>query len=411
VRILMLAQWYPPILGGEELHVRTLARTLAARGHTVTVATLWHPGMPFEEVDGGVRVVRLKASVSRVPGLFADDRRRSLPPFPDPELALSLGRLARSFDPDVVHAHNWMIHSYLPVRATHRAPLVLTLHDFSLRCATKVLLNRGRNCSGPAFEKCLRCASAHYGAVKGPTTFIANLAGTAAEIRLVDRFVAVSRDVAVGNALGGVPHEVIPNFAVRPTAPAAGVDAYVDQLPDEPFILFVGALGRLKGLHVLLEAYRGLSDPPPLVLIGYPMPESVRLLGDLPSGVRLLGQWPPEAVPEAWRRAAFGVVPSICREACPTVVIEGMIAGRPVIGSRIGGIPDLIVDGETGLLVPPGDPLALRQAMAELIDDPQRARRMGAAADARGIGFEADEVVPRIEAVYRELVEAARSAA
>ena len=168
---------------------------------------------------------------------------------------------------------------------------------------------------------------------------------------------------------------------MRGQASSAELDLgpYLEQLPDEPFLLFVGALGRLKGLDVLLDAYRLLGDAPPLVVIGYPMRETDQILADPPPNVRVLGPWPPAAVNAAWDAALMGIVPSTCQEACPTVVIEAMRAGLPVVATRMGGIPDLVVDGETGLLVPPSDARALADAIARLVADPSEAARLGEA--------------------------------
>ncbi len=403
MRVLMLAQWYPPLLGGEELHVANLSAALASRGHEVTVATLHQPGLDRREETDGVAVERLSGTLQRMEGLFADPGRRSAAPIADPALTLELDRLVRRTRPDVMHAHNWMVHAALPIRAARGIPLVQTLHDFSLVCATKVLLRHGRNCSGPSPLKCLECSASHYGAVKGTITLTANWSDGLAQRRLVDLFLPVSRAVAEGNRLAALPHEVIPNFV--PDAAPADVDPspYLERLPDGPFFLFVGALGYLKGLEVLLDVAR--SDPalPPIVLIGYRMRETDALLRDLPAGVRFLGEWPYGAVQAAWHRSLAGVLPSICQEACPTVVIEAMRAGRPMVGSALGGMTDLIEDGRTGFLVPADDRHALRAALRRLSEDPDLVTRMGAAAAERARSFSASAVVPRVEAAYERV--------
>ena len=79
--------------------------------------------------------------------------------------------------------------------------------------------------------------------------------------------------------------------------------------------------------------------------------------------------------------------------------------GKPVIASRIGGLVDIVIDGETGFLVPPGDHQALREAMQSLLDDPVQRERMGNVAKQRIVEFQAKTVVPRIEQVYQELLE------
>lgn len=405
MKILMLAQWYPPLLGGEELHVRNLSVELAARGHQVTVATMAQPDLPDHESHDGVEVVRLRASVQRLAFLFPGERQ-SAPPIPDPELSIGIARVARRMRPDVMHAHNWMVHSALPVRAGRRTPLLLSLHDFSLVCATKVLIRRGANCSGPGPLKCLDCAANHYGAAKGAITAISNAVDALVERRTISAFIPVSNAVAQGNRLSGLPHRVIPNFVrSQPSSDNAEIASFVEQLPSEPYLLFVGALGRLKGLHVLLDAYRRLREAPPLVVIGYRMRETDELLADPPPNVRVLGAFPPAAVEAAWERAIMAIAPSTCQEACPTVVIEAMRAGIPVVATRIGGIPDLVVDGESGLLVPPDDAEALANAIGSLLADRAEASRLGDVGRARSSRFSADAVVPQIEAAYREVLE------
>lgn len=402
----MLAQWYPPILGGEELHVANLSRALTARGHEVTVATLRQQGLADEEMDGDVRVVRVAGALQRFEALFADSARRSAAPIPDPMLTLAINRVVSRFHPDVMHAHNWLVHAALPIRAARGIPLVQTLHDFSLVCAQKVLLRYGRACSGPGPLKCLTCTADHYGTLKGPITTISNWADGLAQRRLVDRFIPVSRAVAEGTGLTDERHEVIPNFVPDQTAGPPDPESYLSKLPAEPYFLFVGALGRLKGLEVLLRAYRADASLPPLALIGYRMRETDDLLQDLPGNVHVLGQWPHPAVQLAWGGAIAGLLPSICQEACPTVAIEAMRAGRPVIASRLGGSIDLVEDRGTGILVAPEDASDLLRAMRELAADPQLAATLGARARERSDGYTASTVVPRIESVYRSVTEA-----
>ena len=96
MRILLLSQFYPPVIGGEERHVRNLGAALAQRGHEVCVGTLRRPGSPDVEMDGAVRVHRLSGTLQRLSGLHVDSERRHAPPFPDPELMLALKRLVAS---------------------------------------------------------------------------------------------------------------------------------------------------------------------------------------------------------------------------------------------------------------------------------------------------------------------------
>lgn len=420
MRILMLAQFYPPVIGGEERHVRNLSIALARRGHDVTVATLWTPGCePAEEDEEGVKVVRLRGTLQRSSALFVETERRHAPPFPDPELVLGLSRLARRVKPDVVHAHNWMLHAFLPLKRRLGAPLVVTLHDYSLVCAKKSMMRAGAPCSGPGLVRCLICARGHYGAVKGGVTAVGAWVSGVYERSRVDRFLTVSRAVAEGNSLArfGVPFEVTPNFIPDDVADfPAGGDARMDELEEalsgQGYILFVGDLNRLKGAHVILEAYARLRAAPPLVMIGRRCEDTPK---EIPANVHIRHSWPHASIMRAWSRCLFGAAPSTWADPCPTVVMEAMACGKPVIASSIGGSPDLVDDGLTGLITPPGDVRALAAAMQTLIDDPALRRRMAEAGLRKVETFKAGAVTPRIERMYESLIqgrgaEAAREA-
>jgi glycosyltransferase involved in cell wall biosynthesis len=112
--------------------------------------------------------------------------------------------------------------------------------------------------------------------------------------------------------------------------------------------------------------------------------------------------WPHSAIMHAWRRSLFGVLPSVGPEACATVIIEAMASGKAVVASDIGGMPDLVDHGETGLLVPPGDARALAGAMQTLLQDRALLARLQATSLARVERLKARAVVGRIEQVYRD---------
>ena len=406
MRILMLSQFYPPVIGGEEQHVRTLSIELAARGHDVAVVTLQSPGLAEFEQDQGVRVYRIRSSIQRLPWLFSDSRRRFVPPFTDPEAMLALRRIIADEQPEIVHAHNWLVYSFLPLKAWSGAGLIVTLHNYNLACANWTLQYREAPCEGPGFMKCLGCAARYYGMAKGVPVALSNCVMSRIERGLVDMFLPVSQATAIGNGLvgSGLPFQVIPNFMPEDVGAPRDSDPYLAQLPGENFLLFVGALGRHKGLDVLLHAYAGLTNAPPLVLIGYSIPQWSISSVDCPANVFVFNDWPRSAVMEAWRRSIMALVPSIWPDPCPTVVMEAMAMGRPVVASSIGGIPDIVTDGETGFLVTPADERALRVAIERLLDDSALREQMGARARQRVVQFQASSVVPRIEQVYQEIL-------
>lgn len=405
MRVLMVTDFYYPYLGGVEQHVRSLSQELARRGHSVAVATQRAGAAQAElELDGDVRVYRIGSLAHRLTALFKHPARPWAPPVPDPAATAALARIVAAEKPEVVHGHDWLARSFLPLKPTSGVRFVVSLHYYTQSCAKKNLMYEDAPCSGPALAKCLRCGSGHYGGSKAGPVVLGNFALAAWERRAVDMFVAVSEATAVGNRItaGDVPYRIVPNFVTsHADVPGVDVTPYLAQLPAEPFLLFVGDLRRLKGVDVLLEAFTGLGTAPPLVLIGKAWPETPT---ELPPNVIVLRDWPNEAVREAWGRSLMGVVPSLWPEPFGIVVIEAMAAGRPVVGSRIGGIPDIVADGETGLLVPPADATALRGAIRRLLDDSDLRERMGQAAAERATLFDARHVVPQIESVYEAVL-------
>jgi glycosyltransferase involved in cell wall biosynthesis len=407
MRILMLSQFYPPIIGGGAIHVRSLSAELVLRGHDVSVVTLWHQDQAEFEVEMGVRIFRIRSSMRRAPWLFNDSGRQYAPPFPDPEVVLALRRIIALEKPEIVHAHNWLVYSFLPLKAWSRARLVVTLHNYDLACVRMTLLYHGSFCEGPGFTKCLNCATEYYGPAKGVPTALANWTLGLVRRGLVDMFLPVSQAAAEGNGLTGsrLPFRVVHNFlSTDVDKPEGDIESYLTQLPAGDFLLFVGALSRQKGIDVLLHAYAGLMNAPPLVLIGYDSPDWATLSIHCPANVFVFKNWPRYAVIQAWRRSNMALLPSVGPEPCPTVVMEAMSTGRPVIATRIGGLPELVDDGETGLLIRPGDPLELRQAIERLMANPNLRYRMGEAALHKVVAFQASSIVPRIEQIYEEVV-------
>lgn len=408
MRVLLLAQFLPPVSGGEERHVWNLARGLAARSHDVTLmgfATAEDPA-GADDVDG-VRVVRVRTAASRLPVLYSDPSRPHALPVPDPAVSRAIAdEIARSRI-DVVHAHNWIVNSALGPAAKAGVPVVMTLHDYSHVCATKRLMEFGRTlCPGPSPKRCYPCAVEHYGPANGVVTVTANAWEARRRARLLTEVAAVSsavaRAVAIppGNWLHGASlnARVISNFIPDEIV----VDEVAPTLPDAP-LLFAGDLTVDKGVQVLLDAYRMLESPPALVMVGRNGSEQP---WDFPPGVRWTGPVPHEEVIALFRSALAVVVPSVVADACPTVVLEAMAAGRPVVATTSGGIVDLVVDGRTGLLVPPGDAGALAGALTRILREPDTARAFGLAGWERSREFTVSALAERIEDMYRDAIAA-----
>ena len=229
MRILMVSQFFAPVRGGEERMVEDLSDELRARGHDVAVATT----TPTDRsAAGGLRVHRVSSLAGRLAGLHADQTRPHSPPFPDPESVISLRRILAAERPDVVHVHNWLVHSLVPALARRRPPLRL--------------------------DRSVPCASRQYGLAKGAVTAIGLRPSSAAVLRRVGMCLPISDAVAEGARLArrGVPFEVMPDLIPdRLVDPAGPGSPRVAGLPRGEYIAFAGDLIRDKGIHTLLHAH------------------------------------------------------------------------------------------------------------------------------------------------------------
>lgn len=267
-------------------------------------------------------------------GLVATLRRRPwriLPLFL--RLAYELRRAAR--DADLVHAH-WLASAAIARLAGK--PFVVTLH--------------GTPSAGLLSDASL--------ARKAPWLVRLLLRGARAVICVSEPLAQAMQEIGVEQA------RYIPN--------GVAVQTVRKREDERPFILFAGRLAREKGIPELVEATRGL----PLVVAGD---------GPLRSLVSdALGFVPHHELERLYERAAVVVLPSY-REGLPLCVLEAMAHGRPVVATRVGGIPQLVEDGRTGYLVEPGDPAGLRDALLRLLGDAELRARMGAAARDRVAGI------------------------
>jgi glycosyltransferase involved in cell wall biosynthesis len=195
----------------------------------------------------------------------------------------------------------------------------------------------------------------------------------AAGVFTMSEFVKASLVEDYGVAPGRV-HVVGAGPNVLPGAPAAPAR--------DPLVLFVGKSFVAKGGPELLDAFAALRRDHPrarLAIVSSACPTP------LPEGVKFHGLVSREAVGRLYAAATVFALPTL-REAFGLSILEAMAFGLPVVASRIEAIPEIVADGETGLLVPPRDAAALGQALAELVGDPARARQMGAAGRQRAVG-------------------------
>ena len=363
MRVVHVVQRFHPALGGAETHVRAVAAEQARRGWDVEVCASLAPGAPSEEHVDGVRVTRFAARHWR--GDYV------LPPWlPMPGLVEHVV----AAKPDVIHAHGYRFATIeAGAEAARRlgAPLVVTAHGFH-----------------PAQNALAAWSWRRYDAGRG-----------ARALRAAARCVAVAEhEVAEYVARGVDPArvDVVPNgLPARAFEPGDGAAFRKAHGLEGPLVLFLARLAPDKGV---LDLVRAAAEVPEATFAfcgrdGGEEERARRLAGP---NVRVLGA--VDDPRDAMAACDVFCVPSHY-EGHSIVLLEAMAQGCCIVTTRAGGNPDAI--GDAGALVPPRDPAALAASLRRLLADPAERARLGAAAKARAAGLRWENVLDRLEEVYR----------
>ena len=375
MRVVVVSGIWPPDPGGPASHAPALADFLAGRGHAVEVVTTadrppaqrsYPVRWASRRLPVGVRHLRcaalVRSSAARSDVVYATSMVR--------RAALGSG-LARR--PLVVK----LVSDEVFERARRSGRFTGTLDEFQ-----RVGGARDR------FLRATRTAALKQAAhVFCPSVYL--------------------RGVALGWGLDGARVSVLPNPAPEiPVLPAReelrgelGLDGQV--------LAFAGRLGPQKGLDVALEALAGVPDV--TLAIAGDGPDRAALERraqdlDLGDRARFLGPLPREGVLRLFRAADASLLPSAW-ENFPHTVVEALAVGTPVIATRVGGVPEVVRDGENGLLVPAGDPDALAAAIRRFFGEDGLRRGLAEAAASSVASYTEEAVFARIE---EALVEAAR---
>jgi len=378
----LAANKYYFVKGGAERYFFELQRILEEHGHSVipfamagdrNEATPWSSYFvshePFE--DGAPVLARLGAA-GRV--LYSWEARRRIE---------SLVDKAR---PDVAHLHN-IAHQLSPSiihgLKSRGIPVVQTLHDYKLVCPNYQMFVDGQTCERcdsfryyeAVVHRCMR-GSLGASALVALEAYAHRILGT--YLRNVDLFIAPSRSLRERMVAHGVPGDRIVHMPY-----SIALDEYRPVYEPGAYGVYFGRLSVGKGLKTLMSALELVPDLPFKVVGSGPMREELeRSVADR-GDVEFTGYMTGEALHRVVGNALFAVVPSECYENSPLAVYESFALGTPVVGSTIGGIPELVTDGETGLHFETGSRTALADAMRELASDRQRALEMGRAARRR----------------------------
>jgi alpha-maltose-1-phosphate synthase len=376
LRVALLTREYPPeVYGGAGVHVAYLARELASRVE-LTV-----------HCEGGER-----------PGAVAHQSWAALAGANQAlrTMSVDLAMAAAARGADVVHSHTWYANLAGHLASLlYGVPHVMTVHSLEpLRPWKAEQLGGGYALS----SWCERVA------VEAAAAVIAVSEGMRADVLAAYPAAAPERIHVIRNGIDTAEYAPDPGTAVLARH---GVD------PSRPSVIFVGRITRQKGVPVLLRAAARLDPGTQLVLCaGQPdTPELAAEVTELVTGLQAARSgvvWIPEMLP---KREVIQLLSHATVFACPSlyeplgiVNLEAMACGTAVVASRTGGIPEVVADGQTGLLVPPGDPAALAMALNALVADPGRAQALGAAGRKRAVAeFGWDTIAGQTAALYAAL--------
>jgi len=275
---------------------------------------------------------------------------------------------------DVIHFHNISLVGGPGILAYGDAIKLYTAHEHWLVCPTHVLWRHNREvCDG---RQCLRCILNYR---RPPQLW---RAGSLLErnARHVDAFLTLSRFCAEKHRVFGFsrPLQVVPPFLpdierIRPPAPLGPEDTN-----GRPYFLFVGRLEKIKGLQDVIPLFQGEGAADLLIAGTGDYEADLRAMADGASRVRFLGQQPAEKLRSLYRNAVAALMPSICYEVFPMVVLEAYREGTPIVARRLGPFPEIIDESGGGLLF---DTVEELQAAIELLaTDSRRRNDLGAAA-------------------------------
>jgi glycosyltransferase involved in cell wall biosynthesis len=370
MKILFIHSLYAPYTrGGAELTLQTLTEGLAARGIDVAVLTTTdQPGLHQDEMNG-VRVWR--AGLRNIYWHFSDERAaffnrliwHSLDSY-NPLMERYVRRVVEIENPDVASSHNlpgWSI-SALATLTAKTIPTIQVLHDHYLACPASTMFKNGHNCKQ-------QCASCRLMRLPHPrlSRRLNGVVGTSHYILERYRALGYFRNVPIQRVIYNARSQ-------EPSKPSIPKTRCVFRFG------FIGALTLGKGIEWLLRVFTEEAIPGTELLIagrGHTGYEDKLKRCYAGNAIRFLGHTRPSGF---FPEVDVVIVPSLWNDLLPGVVFEAFSYSRPVIGSRRGGIPEMIQHDVNGFLVEPDHPRELIQAMRYLSVNPSLAARMGKAA-------------------------------
>lgn len=422
----------PHTVGGRDVFMHELARALSVHGVPVVCAyhqTPMHEPVGRYKHDGVDYAVLPAAEGERDRRHYFGRTAAAIPGFAE---------LLAGFRPDVLHLHDFGVScglTHLREAAGRGIRTVMTFHSPGQSCPQKALRYRGRTpCDGELlYGRCSQCRLSVQGVpiaaaaalarlplrvlgisyTSAPMRLLTSPNATETEVdawfemvRLIDLMHTHAKWVHDMVAVNGVPAAKLCLRRTGLPRPAGRVTPEADPA-GRLRVAFLGRCDPVKGIEVLIDAVRMLPRDAAIVVSffgpywsdGFGQGLLKRIAGDARFAPPVLV--PPTELPRVWAQTDLLAVPSLWPETGPLVVLEAFAAGVPVVGSDLGGIPELVRDGVDGLLFPLGDAAALSAHLGRLIADRAEVERLKAnTRPPRTLADLADDLLPE----YRRLL-------
>lgn len=404
MKIVQVNKFYFP-KGGADVYALQLSDLLRAEGHEVIPFAMQHRenlATPY------AKYFVSEVDLRKREGVFSNIKKAARVVYSF-EARRKFARLLRDTKPDVVHIHNiyhQLSPSVLHAAAAARVPVVMTVHDYKLFNPNYSMFGHGGMvCEHGAGGRYWETVRYNCMGSRGASMTVALEAYLHGWLRTyekhVQRFISPSKfviDIAASRGWDRTRFVHIPNFVQRMAPPKKRGKAC---------ILYVGRLSVEKGLLYLLEVAKMIA-PIPVVLVGRgPEEDALRSrAGEL--GLQNVTFAGFKKGAELWSMIAGAsavVLPTVSYENAPLAALEAQMLGKVVIATRVGGIPELITDGENGLLVPPRDALSLAKAIETVwyMPEAERGAMEGLARERVMREHDPEDHVRRIVAVYRSV--------
>ena len=387
--------------GGDSVYTFELANLLKKRRHKVIhFAMNYHLNLRSKYSKYFVPEIDLAGEL-RKGGFYAGFKVLSRAIY-STQSKKNLYKLIKKYPVDIAHIQN--IHGHITPSIFHilkkrNIPIIWTLHDYFLLCPNSTFYSRGKICEACYHNRFYnvvvkRCRKNSFKAsvIVMLEEYIHRLM---AILRLVDFFITPSsflrnKLLEYGFHADGIVH--IPNFIK--------IDYETTQTKAGNYVLYGGRLSYEKGLKTLLKAFSLINGASLLIIGDGPLRSEIEkeVKRNRRSQIEILGHQDRDTILRFIQSANFVILPSEWYENFPYSILEAFACGRPVIGSQIGGIPELVKDGETGLLFEPGNAKDLADKIQWLLNHPN---------ECKGMGRKARELVEREynpELHYRRLI-------